>query len=419
MKIIPVKNARAFAKPADQKYDKKPVESIIAQVARDGDSALRRFEKKFSKVEPGAFRVSKKEIADAYKSVTKEQLDAVVLAKKRLARTEQAVKGQLEKITIASDGTRITKSFVPINSVGCYVPGGLARYPSSAVMSIVPAKMAGVKRILVATPPNKQGKVDPLVLVSADVCGADMVFKVGGAHAIAAMALGTKSIPQVDKIVGPGGAFVTAAKYLVSDTTSIDMLAGPTELAIMADDSSDPRLVALDLVSQAEHSSDTRCCLITTSKALATKVAGQLDEMLPGTQRKQIIKSSLEKNGFVALCDKTSDAIIVANKLAPEHLQIMTKNPKSISSKITSAGLILLGKNTPSAASDYLLGTNHILPTNGFGRARGSLSVLDFVKIQTTVESSKQGLQKIKKPLKALTDSESLPNHYNAVRGRL
>jgi histidinol dehydrogenase len=419
MRIIPVKNARAFAEPADQKHDKKPVESIIAQVARDGDSALRRFEKKFSKVELGTFEVSKKEIADAYKSVTKEQLGAVVLAKKRLAKTEQAIKGQLKKITIVSDGTKITKSFVPIDSVGCYVPGGLARYPSSAVMSITPAKVAGVKKIVVATPPNKQGMVDPLVLVSADVCGADTIFKVGGAHAIAALALGTRSIPQVDKIVGPGGAFVTTAKYLVSDTTSIDMLAGPTELAIIADDSSDPRLVALDLVSQAEHSSDTRCCLITTSKALATKVTGHLDRMLPDMQRKQIIKSSLEKNGFVALCSKISDAILVANKLAPEHLQIMTKNPNSISSKITSAGLVLLGKNTPSAASDYLLGTNHILPTDRFGRARGSLSVLDFVKIQTTVESSKQGLRKIKKPLKALTDSEGLPNHYNAVRGRL
>jgi histidinol dehydrogenase len=419
MRIIPVKNARAFAEPADQKHAKKPVESIIAQVARDGDSALRRFEKKFSKVELGTFAVSKKEIADAYKSVTKEQLGAVVLAKKRLAKTEQAIRGNLKKITVTSDGTKITKSFVPIDSVGCYVPGGLARYPSSAVMSITPAKVAGVKKIVVATPPNRQGRVDPLVLVSADICGADTIFKVGGAHAIAALALGTKSIPQVDKIVGPGGAFVTTAKYLVSDTASIDMLAGPTELAIIADDSADPRLVALDLASQAEHSSDTRCCLITTSKALATKVVGQLDKMVPSMQRKQIIKSSLEKNGFVALCSKISDAVLVANKLAPEHLQIMTKNPNSISNKITSAGLVLLGKNTPSAASDYLLGTNHILPTNRFGRARGSLSVLDFVKIQTTVESSKQGLRKIKKPLKALTDSEGLPNHYNAIRGRL
>ncbi len=231
--------------------------------------------------------------------------------------------------------------------------------------------------------------------------------------------MGTRSIPQVDKIVGPGSAFVTAAKYLVTNMTSIDMLAGPTELVVLADDSSDPKLVALDLVSQAEHSTDTRCCLITTSKTLANKVVSEVDRLIPTLKRKEIIKSSLQKNGFVALCSKMSDAVLLANNLAPEHLQIITRNPSSISKKISSAGLVLLGKNTPSAASDYLLGTNHILPTNRFGRARGSLSVLDYLKIQTTAESSKRALQKIRKPLKALTESENLPNHYNAVRNRL
>jgi len=419
MRIIPVKNVRAFAKSTDQKYDKKLVESIIAQVAKDGDSALRRFEKKFNRVELRTLQVSKKEIADAYRTVTKEQLGAVSLAKARLAKTEQALKNQLKKITITSDGTKIIKSFVPLDSVGCYVPGGLARYPSSAVMSIVPAKIAGVKKIIVATPPSKQGKVAPLVLVAADICGADMIFKVGGAHAIAALAMGTRSIPQVDKIVGPGGAFVTAAKYLVANITSIDMLAGPTELAILADDSSDPKLVALDLVSQAEHSADTKCCLITTSKTLAKKVTKEIDKLVPTLKRKEIIKSSLQKNGFVALCSKMSDAIQLANKIAPEHIEVIVKNSARVSKEIRSAGLVLIGKNTPSAASDYLLGTNHILPTNRFGRARGSLSVLDYLKIQTTAESSRRALQKIRKPLKALTESENLPNHYNAVKSRL
>jgi len=419
MRIIPVKNVRAFAKFTEQKYDKKLVESIIAQVAKEGDSALKKFEKKFNRVDLRTLQVSKKEIADAYKTVTKEQLSAISLAKAKLAKTEQTLKNQLKKITITSDGTKIVKSFVPLDSVGCYVPGGLARYPSSAVMSVVPAKIAGVKKIIVTTPPNKQGKVAPLVLVAADICGADMIFKVGGAHAIAALAVGTRSIPQVDKIVGPGGAFVTAAKYLVADITSIDMLAGPTELAILADDSSDPKLVALDLVSQAEHSADTKCCLITTSKTLANRVTKEIDKLIPALKRKKIIKSSLQKNGFVALCSKMSDAIQLANKIAPEHIEIIVKNSASVSKEIRSAGLILIGKNTPSAASDYLLGTNHILPTNRFGRARGSLSVLDYLKIQTTAESSRRALQKIRKPLKTLTESENLPNHYNAVKSRL
>ncbi len=419
MRIIPVKNVHAFARPAEQKYDKKLVESIIARVAKDGDSALRRFEKKFNRVELRALQVSKKEIADAYKTVTEDQLNAIRLAKTRLAKTEQTLKNQLKKITITSDGTKIVKSFVPLDSVGCYVPGGLARYPSSAVMSVVPAKIAGVKKIIVTTPPNKQGKVDPLVLVAADVCGADMIFKVGGAHAIAALAVGTRSIPQVDKIVGPGGPIVTAAKYLVTDIASIDMLAGPTELAILADDSSDPMMIALDLVSQAEHSADTRCCLITTSKILANKVTKEIDKLVPALKRKEIIKSSLQKNGFVALCSKMSDAIQLANKIAPEHIEIMVRNSVRVSKEIRSAGLVLVGKNTPSAASDYLLGTNHILPTNRFGRARGSLSVLDYLKMQTTAESSRKALKKIRKPLKALTESENLPNHYNAVKSRL
>lgn len=419
MRIIPVKNVNAFTIPTARKYDKKLVEKIISEVEKKGDSALKRFEKRFNNANVKTFVVSKKEITNAYKTVTKEQLDAIKLARARLAKTELAVKKQLKKITITSNGIKITKSFVPLERVGCYVPGGLARYPSSAVMSIVPAKVAGVKNIIVVTPPNKQGSVDPLVLVAADICGADAIFKVGGAHAIAALAIGTESIPQVDKIVGPGGSFVTAAKYLVTDNTSIDMLAGPTELAVLADDSSDPRMIALDLISQAEHSSDTQCCLITTSKKLAYGVVSEINKILPSLPRKEIVKSSLQKNGFVALCNKISDTIIIANKLAPEHLEILTKDPNNTSKKIYSAGLILLGKDTPSAASDYLLGTNHILPTNRFGRSRGSLSVLDYLKIQTTVQASKQALQKIKKPLKTLTNSENLPNHYNAVRSRI
>jgi histidinol dehydrogenase len=418
MKIISVTKAFSLAQKAKKNQNIQAVQTIIRQVEKSGDAALFRFEKKFNRVNLKSLLVSKKEIADAYTLVTKDQIDAITEAKKRLTRTESALKRKLGKITIKTDGTKITKSFEPLDKVGCYVPGGLARYPSSAIMSIVPANLAGAKSIIVVTPPNKQGKIDPMVLVAADICGANMIFKVGGAHAIAALAFGTKSIPKVDKIVGPGGAFVTTAKHLVANTASIDMLAGPTELVILADDSADPKLVALDLVSQAEHSSDTKCQLITTSSSLANKVNSEIATLVSTVSRKEIVQSSLKENGFIAV-GNISDAILLANKIAPEHIQIMTKNPHKVAQKIKTAGLVLIGQNTPSAASDYLLGTNHILPTDQFGRSRGSLSVLDFLKIQTIVESSKPELQKINKHLKTLTQSENLPNHYGAVRKRL
>ncbi|MGQ0606179.1 MAG: histidinol dehydrogenase [Candidatus Nitrosotenuis sp.] len=418
MKIVSIKKASSIATKVKKNSNTKSVQTIVDQVAKRGDLALFEFEKKFNGVNLKNLQVTKKEISEAYKLVSKNQIDAIIVAKNRLRKTETTLKKQLKKIKIITDGTTITKSFVPLGSVGCYVPGGLARYPSSAVMSIVPAKLAGVKNIILVTPPNRRGSIDPLVLVAADICGADLIFKVGGAHAIAALTYGTKSIPQVDKIVGPGGSFVTTAKYLVSDTVSIDMLAGPTELVILADDSASPTLVALDLVSQAEHSSDTKCYLITTSQSLANKVVSEITKLIQAIKRKEIVKSSLQKNGLVAI-GKLSDAISFANRIAPEHMQIITKKPNDVAKQIKTAGLVLIGQNTPSAASDYLLGTNHILPTNRFGRSRGSLSVLDFLKINTNVESSTLALKKIDKHLKALTESENLPNHYRAVGGRL
>ena len=316
-------------------------------------------------------------------------------------------------------GVSVEKSLVPIPSVGCYIPGGQARYPSSVVMSVTPAKEAGVKRIVVVSPPGRDGKIDPLTIVAAKMCGATEIYKVGGAQAIGALAYGTKSIPKVDKIVGPGGKFVSIAKSLVSDQTAIDMVAGPTELGIIADASSDPELVALDLISQAEHSKDTMCFVITQSKTTAKQIQKSIEKLIPGTERSSIIKESISKNGFIAVCKNQNEVIELANKIAPEHMELMVKNARSFSKKITGAGLLLIGKNTPSAASDYLLGTNHILPTNGFGRTRGGLSVLDFSKLQTIVESKKSTLRKISKSLKALTDAEDLPNHYKAVKRRL
>ena len=422
MKTIIVRNINATVdavRPKPKEQYRKKVESIILDVQKRKDKALKEYEKKFSGAKLRSFRVTRSEIKDAYSKVTKEQIAAIKIAKKRLERTESALKSQLQNITIKIDGIKIIKVFVPLERVGCYIPGGSARYPSTAMMSIVPAKIAGVKKIIAVSPPNKNGLIDPLTLVVADLCGVDEFYKTGGAQAIAALAYGTESIPKVDKIVGPGGSFVTLAKLIVNNTVSIDMIAGPTELAIIADSAAEADVVASDLISQAEHSPETMCCLITTSTKLKDFVIKSVEQKIRKIQRRKIVMESLSTNGFVAICKTESDVIEFANKLAPEHLEIITKNPQRIAQKITSAGLVLIGKNTPSSASDYLLGSNHILPTSGFGRARGSLSVLDYMKIQSKIESSKMALQKISKYMKSITSAEGLPNHYEAVRIRL
>ena len=422
MRIIKVTNVEQFAAkilPKQPQNNKTIVESILKDVKKNGDIAIRKYEKKFSKANISSLRLTPNEIKNAYSKISKDELAALRLAKNRLEKTESAIKSLLKNKTIIHDGIKISKKFIPIQSVGCYIPGGLAKYPSSAIMSIVPAKTAGVKRIVIVSPPNSDGKINPLTVVSADICGASEIYKTGGVQSIAALSFGTKSILKVDKIVGPGGAFVTAAKSMISDQTGIDMLAGPTELGIIADNSANPKFIALDLISQAEHSNDTFCYLITTSENLAKSVNEIVLELIPTIQRGKIIQSSLKNNGFIAICKTNSDMIKLANILAPEHLQIMTKNPESVSSKITSSGLVLIGNNTPSSASDYILGSNHILPTNGFGKIRGSLSVLDFIKVNTEITSSKKSLSKVSKYLKVLTDAEGLTNHYEAVRGRL
>ena len=410
IKILQVRNIDSFVESRRQKTsekDRKTVQSILNDVRKNGDSAVKKYERKFNGRKTSQLRVSAKEIKEALSKISRKEISALQTMSARLRKSSP-------KIQI-----RGSSKFVPIPSVGCYIPGGQARYPSSVVMSVIPAKIAGVKRIVVVSPPSRDGKIDPLTIAAAKKCGATEIYKVGGAQAIGALAYGTKSIPKVDKIVGPGGKFVSIAKSLVNDQTAIDMVAGPTELGIIADESSDPELVAIDLISQAEHSKDTMCFVITQSKTMAKQI--QMKEFLITrlTERSSIIEESISKNGFIAVCKNQNQMIELANKIAPEHLELMVKNAKTLSKKITGAGLVLIGKNTPSAASDYLLGTNHILPTNGFGRTRGGLSVLDFLKLQTVIESKKSGLRNISKALKALTDAEGLPNHYKAVKRRL
>jgi histidinol dehydrogenase len=321
---------------------------------------------------------------------------------------------------MSSRGVRVQRIVRPVSSVGCYIPGGKAHYPSTMVMCAIPAKVAGVKRVVALSPPLRDGTVDPLTLVAADICDVDEFYKVGGAHGIMALAFGTPTISKVSKIVGPGGIFVTIAKILASSKVSIDMIAGPTELLIYADSKADPKLIAFDLISQSEHSYDTLCGLVTTSKEFAVQVTDTLQSILEKStiKRADIVKRSLEENGFIAVCRNESAAVEFINELAPEHLEIIATNARTVSKNIISAGLVLIGKYTPSSASDYCLGSNHVLPTSGFSKSRASLSVLDFVKIVNTVQATKLGLKKVEPIVKQISMAEGLTNHYEAIRER-
>ena len=417
IRIVAVSDVEDFAAGARPKpAQTAAVDGIISDVRENGDAALRRYEEQFGG-SAGPLRVPEREIKKARDGLSSGQVDAINLARSRLADVETRLRESLQDIAAGFRGVRISRRFEPIGSAGCYVPGGLARYPSSAVMSVTTAKVAGVDRVVVITP-SRMGEADPVTLASADICGADEVYGVGGAHGIAALAYGTETIRPVGKIVGPGGAFVTAAKAAVSQDVSVDMLAGPTELAVIADSTANPEYVASDIMAQAEHSRDTFCCVITTSMSLAVEVQRAVRQKIKTAQRRDIIQASLAGNGFIAVCQDVDDAARLADILAPEHLQIMTESPGDVAKGIKSAGLVLLGSDTPSTASDYLLGTNHILPTGGQGRARGSLSVLDFMKLGTTVASDADALAEISGHMMELAMSEGLPNHYESVRCR-
>ena len=415
IKILQVRNVDSFVESRRQKTSEKDIHTVLAileDVRKNGDAAVKKYEQKFNGRKTTSLRVSEKEINK--EKITEAQFDALRTSALRVSITQR----RLKKGLIGSVSKLQGISFIPITSVGCYVPGGQARYPSSAIMSAITAAEAGVKRIVITSPPGPDGKIDPMTITVAKKCGAE-IYKVGGAQAIGALAYGTKSIPKVDKIVGPGGKFVSIAKLIVSEQISIDMIAGPTELGIIADSTADPELVALDLISQAEHSNDTMCFVITKSKTLAKQIQKSLEKLIPDVERSAIVKQSISKNGFIAVCKNQKEVIDLANKIAPEHMELMVKNAKTLSKSITGPGLVLIGNNTPSSASDYLLGTNHILPTSGFGRTRGGLSVLDFLKLQTVIATKKSDLSEISDKLKILTDAEGLPNHYKAVERRL
>lgn len=395
------------------------VKGIINEVRKNGDSALIKFTKKFDGVDLTTENVSvtEEEIKSAYNSVNEEQISALKIMKEKIEAFEKHL---LERMKVLSEdyGLKVHSSARPIQSVGCYIPGGEASYPSTLINTLTPARVAGVPRIAVCSPPTSGGTINPLTLVAADMCKAHEIYKLGGVQAIAALAYGTKSIKPVKKIFGPGNRYVIMAKFLVSRDVAIDLPAGPSEILVLADKTVKPRIVALDLISQAEHSMDCVSGLVTTSKEFAEKVQVEITNITPQIPRREIVVKALSRHGFIVLCETMDEAIEFVNAFAPEHLEILTQEPTEIAQAITSAGLVLIGQYAPVSASDYCIGTCSVLPTSGYGHVFSGLSVLDFIKRINFVECSKEGLQKLRKNIKILAQAENLPNHSLAVEGR-
>lgn len=406
---------------ADSKADQQvedTAKAIINQVREGGDKAIVELTFKFDKAKltPKTLRVTAEEIKEAYDKTGQEQVDAIKFMKQKVSVFQKEQLKQTETRT-NDDGIIVKTVLKPIDSVGCYVPGGQAAYPSTVVMTAVPAKVARVPRIVVCSPSDAEGKVNPLVLVASDICGVDEVYKVGGAQAIAALAYGTESIAPVRKIVGPGNRYVTAAKILVSKDVAIDMPAGPSEVLVLADEKGDPRLIAFDMISQAEHGGDSVAGLITTSPNVASQVQGYLSKISASAERDEKIAESLAKYGFIVVCSGMAEAVALVNQFAPEHLEVMTSDAEKIADKLT-AGLILIGPFSPVALSDYASGTDHVLPTGGFAKAFSGLSALDFTRRVSIVESSRESLEKVKGNVRVLTKAENLPNHYKSIEAR-
>lgn len=393
------------------------VRPIVSDVAERGDDAVREYTERFDKVYLESFKVSPEEIQVAYNKVSQSEIEALRESRTRLEKVEFQRLAH-NNYTVEIDGTKIQCTLRPIQTVGCYVPGGKAAYPSSVIMNVTPAKVAGVECVVVFTPPGKDGDIDPLTLVACDVCMVDEVYKIGGVQAIAAMAFGTETVPRVDKIVGPGNQYVTAAKNVVSDSVSIDKPAGPSEILIIADESADPKLIAVDLISQAEHGAGGLSGLVTTSETLADEVAIIVDALVPSLARATIVGEVLKDGGFIYTVSDMGEAVDFANRFAPEHLEIMTGIPEEIADKITNSGLILLGDYSPVSSTDYCMGVNHVLPTEGYAKVSSGITLLDYMKPVSIVKATKNGLGSVRSKIAVLSEAEGLPNHMEAVEAR-
>ena len=395
------------------------VNDIIDNVRANGDAAIFDYTKRFDGAEINAsnIRVTKEEIEEAYTLVDPELIDVI---RKALVNIREYHEKQRQYSWFDSkpNGTMLGQKVTPLATTGVYVPGGKAVYPSSVLMNVVPAKVAGVEKIIMTTPPGKDGKVNPNTLVAANEAGADEIYKVGGAQAIAALAFGTESIPKVDKIVGPGIIYVALAKKAVYGYVSIDSIAGPSEILVLADETANPRFVAADLLSQAEHDEMASAILVTTSRELAEAVSAEVDKFIAELSRKEIMTKSVENYGYILVAESLQDAIDAANDIASEHLEIVTKNPFEVMMKIKNAGAIFIGEYSSEPLGDYFAGPNHILPTNGTAKFFGPLSVDDFVKKSSIIYYSKEALQPIHKDIIKFAESEQLTAHANSIKVR-
>lgn len=395
------------------------VAEILANIKEKGDEALFAYTKEFDKTQINAetIRVTEEEIKEAY-----EKVDPALIAviRKALVNIRRYHEKQLQNswFTSGENGTMLGQKVTPLSRVGVYVPGGKAVYPSSVLMNIVPAKVAGVSRIIMTTPPGKDGKVNPSTLVAAREAGADEIYKAGGAQAIGALAYGTKSIPKVDKIVGPGNIFVALAKKAVYGYVSIDSVAGPSEILVLADETANPRFVAADLLSQAEHDELASAILITTSRELADRVDEEVKNFVEVLSRKEIISKSLENFGYILIAENMEEAIEAANAIASEHMEIVTANPFEVMMKVRNAGAIFIGEYSSEPLGDYFAGPNHVLPTNGTAKFFSPLSVDDFVKKSSIVYYSKEALREIHKDIIQFAESEQLTAHANSIAVR-
>ncbi|MBQ3583799.1 MAG: histidinol dehydrogenase [Lachnospiraceae bacterium] len=396
------------------------VEAILNDVKTRKDEAVFEYTLKFDKavIDADTIEVTDEEIAEAYEAVKESGL--VDIIRKALVNIREYHQKQKQYSWFDSkpDGSILGQKVTPLEKVGVYVPGGKAAYPSSVLMNIVPAKVAGVDKIIMATPPNSEGKVNPGTLVAAKEAGADVIYKVGGAQAIAALAYGTESIPKVDKIVGPGNIYVALAKKAVYGHVSIDSIAGPSEILVLADETANPRYVAADLLSQAEHDEMASAILVTTSEELAKKVSEEVEGFVNELSRKAILEKSLENYGYILITDTMDEAIDVANEIASEHLEIVTKDPFNTMTKIRNAGAIFLGEYSSEPLGDYFAGPNHVLPTNGTAKFFSALSVDDFIKKSSIISFSKEALQPIHEDIIAFATAEQLTAHANSIKVR-
>lgn len=395
------------------------VAEIIETVKKGGDEALFSYTEKFDhcKMDAAHIRVTREEIDEAYQKV---DADLVEVMKKSAANIRAFHEKQLRNSWFdpKPDGTILGMKILPIAIAGVYVPGGKAAYPSSVLMNVLPAKVAGVERIIMTTPPGADGKVNPGTLVAAHIAGVDEIYKVGGAQAIAAMAFGTQSIPKVDKITGPGNIFVALAKKACFGYVSIDSIAGPSEILVIADETANPRYVAADLLSQAEHDELASAILITTSKTLADQVSIEVDRFVANLSRREIIEKSLNNYGYILLVDSLDEAADTANEIASEHLEILTKDPFAMMTKIRNAGAIFLGEYSSEPLGDYFAGPNHVLPTNGTARFFSPLNVDDFLKKTSIISYSRPALEKIHQDIECFAENEGLTAHANSIRVR-